>query len=99
MIVPNGAALLREAVPEGRRGATFGSLGAAIALAAGLGPPIGGVLVEVAGWRAIFHANLAIVIPGLLLAWRWLPRPKIAISAGPDSIYGTNDDINNFQER
>ena len=80
LIVPNGAALLREAVPEGRRGATFGSLGAAIALAAGLGPPIGGVLVEVAGWRAIFYANLAIVIPGLLLAWRWLPRPQIVKS-------------------
>ena len=66
LIVPNGSALLREAVPEGRRGATFGSLGAAIALAAGLGPPIGGILVEIAGWRAIFYANLAIVIPGLL---------------------------------
>ena len=78
LIVPNGAALLREAVPEGRRGATFGFLGAAIALAAGLGPPIGGILVEVAGWRAIFYANLAIVVPGLVLGWRWLPRQRIA---------------------
>ena len=49
LIVPNGAALLPEAVLEERRGSSFGALGAAIALAAGLGPPIGGVLVEAAG--------------------------------------------------
>ena len=42
LIVPNGAALLRLAVPELRRGRSFGLLGAGVGLAAGLGPPIGG---------------------------------------------------------
>ena len=27
------------------------------------------------------------------------PDTYLLISAGPDGIYGTNDDINNFQER
>ena len=78
LIVPNGAALLREAVPEGRRGRSFGSLGVAIALAAGAGPPIGGILVEAAGWRAIFYANLVLVAPAVALGLRCLPRPKLA---------------------
>ena len=78
LIVPNGAALLREAVPEGRRGRSFGSLGVAIALAAGAGPPIGGILVEAAGWRAIFYANLVLVAPAVAHGLRCLPRPKLA---------------------
>ena len=77
LIFPNGAALLREAVPEGRRGRSFGSLGVAIALAAGAGPPIGGILVEAAGWRAIFYANLVLVAPAVVLGWHCLPHPKL----------------------
>ena len=81
LIVPNGAALLREAVPEERRGRSFGSLGVAVALAAGAGPPVGGILVEVAGWRAIFYANLVLVAPAVVLGWRCLPRPKLTAVA------------------
>ena len=74
LIVPNGAALLRLAVPELRRGRSFGLLGAGVGLAAGLGPPIGGALVGASDWRAIFYINVVLVIPALILGWRWLPR-------------------------
>lgn len=77
MVVPNNAALLRQAVPEERRGRSFGMLGVGIALAAGLGPPIGGVLVEVSDWRAIFFVNIVLVLPALVLGWRWLPRTTL----------------------
>src|SRR6478672_9532096 len=45
VVFPNGAGLIRELVPSGRRGRAFGIVGGSIALAAGLGPLIGGVLV------------------------------------------------------
>ena len=77
LIVPNCVALLRVAVPEVRRGRSFGLLGAGIALAAGLGPPIGGALVEAGDWRAIFFVNIVLVIPALILGWHWLPRTAI----------------------
>jgi len=80
LIVPNGIALLREILPEHRRGAGFGLMGAGIAIAAASGPPLGGVLVEVAGWRAIFYVNLILVLPSLLIGWRSLPNLPI-----PDS--------------
>ncbi|HUG64373.1 MAG TPA: MFS transporter, partial [Gaiellaceae bacterium] len=49
---PNAIALVRELLPVERRGAAFGTLGSAIALAAAAGPPLGGVLVALGGWRA-----------------------------------------------
>ena len=77
LIVPNGAAFILEVVPEERRGARFGPIGAAVALAAALGPLLGGVLIEAAGWRAIFYVNLLLVLPALAIGLRWLP-PGVA---------------------
>ena len=76
LIVPNGGALMRDAVPEARRGRSFGLVGAGIALAAGLGPPIGGALVEAADWRAIFAINVVLILPALVLGWRCLPHAE-----------------------
>ena len=76
LIIPNGIALAREVIPESRRGRGFGLIGAVGGIAAALGPPIGGVLVETAGWRAIFYVNLVLVVPALLLGWRWLAPPR-----------------------
>jgi MFS family permease len=66
-------ALLREVIPAERRGGRSGLVGAAVSLAAAAGPPLGGLLVTAAGWRAIFLVNLLLVAPALLLGWRALP--------------------------
>jgi EmrB/QacA subfamily drug resistance transporter len=78
--LPNGAALVRELVPADRRAGRFGLVGGAIALAAAAGPPLGGLLVGLGGWRSIFYVNLLFVLPALAIGWRSIPaRPK----AGP----------------
>ncbi|MCC6792632.1 MAG: MFS transporter, partial [Thermomicrobiales bacterium] len=74
---PNGSAMVREAVREDRRGSAFGVIGLATGLAAASGPPLGGVLVHVFGWSAIFWANIPVVATALLLGWRSLPRPAL----------------------
>lgn len=74
LVIPSGTALVRDVVPAERRARAFGMIGAAAGVAAALGPLLGGVLVEAAGWRAIFYVNLALVAPALLFARRWLPR-------------------------
>jgi predicted MFS family arabinose efflux permease len=38
------------------------------------GPPLGGILVAVGGWQAIFWAGLPLAGVGAALALRWLPR-------------------------
>src|SRR6476469_6697761 len=55
--IPNGVALVREVVPEVRRATSFGLISSAVSLAAAIGPPVGGVLMSLAGWRAIFFVN------------------------------------------
>ena len=76
VVFPNGAGLIRELVPADRRGGAFGIVGGSIALAAGLGPLIGGVLVGAGGWRAIFFVNIPFVAVALAIAWRSVPRRR-----------------------
>jgi EmrB/QacA subfamily drug resistance transporter len=55
---PTSLALVLDAYPIERRATGVGLWGAAAALAAASGPPLGGLLVEVADWRWIFLVNL-----------------------------------------
>jgi EmrB/QacA subfamily drug resistance transporter len=78
VVLPNGDALLREIVPDARRAGRFGLIGSAIGLAAAVGPPLGGILVTTAGWRAMFAVNLLLVLPALALGWRQIPRSGVS---------------------
>ena len=88
LVFPNSIALVRELLPEARRGTVFGMLGSAIGLAAAAGPPLGGALVALGGWQAIFLVNLPWVAVAIWLALRSVPaasQPPIggaSISAG-----------------
>lgn len=66
--VPATVALLRLELPPERRGRAFGTFGATMALAAALGPVVGGVLVDAFGWRAVFVANVPVLAVSALLA-------------------------------
>jgi MFS family permease len=74
LVVPNSVALLREVVPETRRATRSGLISAAIGVAATAGPPMGGLLTDIAGWQAIFSANLLLVLPAFLLGAVTIPR-------------------------
>jgi EmrB/QacA subfamily drug resistance transporter len=86
--LPNGAALVREVAPVERRASRFGAIGAAIALAAAAGPPLGGLLVESAGWRALFHVNVLIILPTLWLGWRAIPARSGRKTGHPFDLIG-----------
>src|SRR3954471_9232790 len=73
LVFPNALALVREILPHERRGKVFGVLGSAIGLAAACGPPLGGLLVALGGWRAIFLVNLPWVVAAVWLALRSVP--------------------------
>jgi DHA2 family methylenomycin A resistance protein-like MFS transporter len=72
ILVPNSLALLNHAYPDEKgRGRAVGiwAAGASVALTAG--PLVGGGLIELVGWRAIFFVNLPIGLIGLLLTWAY----------------------------
>jgi MFS transporter, DHA2 family, methylenomycin A resistance protein len=73
ILVPNSLALLNHSYPDAtERGRAVGwwAAGASVALTAG--PPIGGVLIALFGWRSIFLVNLPIGLGGLWLTWRYV---------------------------
>ena len=75
LVFPNGMALLREFAPPGKLASRLGLVGATLPLAAAAGPLVGGVLLSVGGWRAIFFLNLPLLVVPLVLGWRVIPRP------------------------
>jgi EmrB/QacA subfamily drug resistance transporter len=85
--IPNGTALVRSLVRPERQGRAFGAVGSALALAAGLGPPVGGVLTAALGWRWIFAANILVIVPALILGLR-LPTVYPAPSMGRLDLRG-----------
>lgn len=83
---PAGLAMIRARDRRGRApAAALGAITIAASVSAALGPILGGVLVALAGWRAIFLFNVPVVVVGLVMAWMWLPpdRPP------PLSSFGT----------
>jgi EmrB/QacA subfamily drug resistance transporter len=85
--IPNGTALVRSLIVPERQGRAFGTVASALALAAGLGPPLGGVLTAALGWRWIFAANILLIAPALILGLR-LPAVSSATSTGRFDLRG-----------
>jgi MFS family permease len=85
LVFPNAVALLREALPEGRRSFGFGVLGSVVGAAAAVGPVAGGVLVGALGWRAIFLVNVPVVVAAAILTLRALPPARATAAPGVES--------------
>jgi MFS transporter, DHA2 family, methylenomycin A resistance protein len=85
LLVPSSLALLRAAYHDPReRARAIGVWGAVAGIAAASGPVVGGVLVSVLSWRAVFLLNLPVGVVGLLLARRYLPASGERTGAGID---------------
>jgi EmrB/QacA subfamily drug resistance transporter len=68
IMFPSSLALLAEEFEGPARRRAIGTWGAVIGLSFAAGPLLGGLLVEAAGWRAIFVLNLLLGIPAVFLA-------------------------------
>ena len=80
IIAPLTLTILSAAVPPERRGAALGIWGAVGGLAVGLGPVVGGAIVQGASWQWIFWLNVPI---GLVLAP--LAARRLDETSGPNS--------------
>lgn len=77
ILAPQPLVIISATLPPQRRGAALGVYNSMIALAAVIGPTLGGVLVSYVGWRWIFFVNLPITICGIVLAVRVLPDLRL----------------------
>ena len=57
-------------------GSVLGGLQIAGVATASLGLPLGGVLVQFAGWRSVFFINVPVALIALAATLRWIPRDQ-----------------------
>jgi EmrB/QacA subfamily drug resistance transporter len=74
---PLGPPQLYRAFPIREQGTALGIFGIALVVAPALGPILGGWLVDVQLWRAIFFVNVPIGILGVIFASRFLPDYRV----------------------
>ncbi|OHV30369.1 MFS transporter [Pseudofrankia sp. EUN1h] len=79
LLIPASFAIVLADTPPDRRAAAIGLWSASAGLAAVAGPAVGGILVDVASWRALFCVNLPI---GLLLIERAVRYQPAAMPTG-----------------
>ncbi len=73
LMTPQTMAVITRTFPAAKRGSAMALWGATAGVATLIGPIIGGILVDTAGWEWIFFINVPIGAIGLVLAWRLVP--------------------------
>jgi EmrB/QacA subfamily drug resistance transporter len=66
--------LLYRMVPRRKLGTAMGMYGLGIVVAPGVGPTLGGYLVDYVSWRLIFYVNVPVGVLGAIAAMLVLPR-------------------------
>lgn len=77
MLQANSVAIITATVPPNIRGRAIGFQGSAQAVGLSVGPAVGGALIALFGWRAIFYVNVPVGIIGTVMAAFILPRDKV----------------------
>jgi EmrB/QacA subfamily drug resistance transporter len=86
-LMPTSFSLVLPEFPVEQRATATAVWTATGAVAAAVGPSLGGVLVDWQGWRAVFFVNLLIGLPALILARRLLRESKEENAIGwPDMV-------------
>jgi len=88
LLVPNAQALLMQAFPSSERAFAVGLFSGAGAIAAAVGPSLGGLLVNLTSWRFIFLINVPVGAVALTYGRRALTssQERRAAVASPDLL-------------
>lgn len=72
LMIPLSLSLIFSAYPHEQRGRASGVWGFAVMMAPAIGPTVGGLLLEISHWRALFLMNMPFAIVGLICGYRYL---------------------------
>ena len=76
LLMPNSLAILGAAFSGEAKGRAIGIWAAAGAGLGAVGPVLGGGMIDLVSWRAIFLLNLPLAAGAILLAWRYAPPDR-----------------------
>jgi len=74
LLIPCSLAIIGASFPEAERGIAIGTWAGFSAIAAAIGPLLGGWIVDHFTWQAIFLINPFLAGPAIWIAWRHLPE-------------------------
>lgn len=73
MTMANSPGIITDIFPAKERGRAMGLIGTFVSLGSITGPSLGGVLLSILGWQAIFWINIPIGLVAIAIGWRMLP--------------------------
>jgi EmrB/QacA subfamily drug resistance transporter len=76
MLVPGSLAIISAAFSKKERGRAIGTWSGFTAISAGIGPVLGGWLIENVSWRWIFFINLPLAAMVLAITWWHVPESR-----------------------
>ena len=94
MTIANGAAIITASFPPSKRGTGLGLIVSTVGAGAAAGPILGGLLIDLLDWRAIFWTRVPFGLIAAVLAWRLLKdapseqRPKGLDIPGAILLFG-----------
>ena len=81
LLNPQGVGMIQQYFRGAARAKAFGAFGSVVGVAVGIGPPLGGLLIELGGpeigWRLTFLLNVPVGLLCLALAFAWFPKPLL----------------------
>ena len=86
LLVPASQLLVMAAFPPEQRMKVIGVMAGVAALASALGPVLGGLMVDLAGWRLVFLVNLPVGLAALVYGRRMPAPPTRSLVARPDLL-------------
>jgi EmrB/QacA subfamily drug resistance transporter len=88
MLMPNSLAILGQTFSGASKARAIGIWAATGAAMAAIGPVLGGWLIDLGSWRAIFLLNLPLACGAVILAWRIVPQDRRSNTYPLDTIGG-----------
>jgi EmrB/QacA subfamily drug resistance transporter len=83
LLVPQSLAVISANFPREIRSGAIATWAAASSVATALAPTIGGLLVDLISWRAVFWLNVPLAGVALWLAWSYMPESRDDTAKGP----------------
>lgn len=76
MTMSSNQGILAAIFPANERGRALGFSGTTVAIGTMLGPPLGGIMVEIFNWESIFLINIPIGVVAFFLGEKMLPKKE-----------------------
>jgi EmrB/QacA subfamily drug resistance transporter len=76
LIMPSTLSIIMDVFPREERGKAMSVWAAMAAVGVGLGPLVGGTLIEFSSWPAVFWINIPVALAALVIGFRLVPESR-----------------------